>query len=61
MSFSLEVIEISIGIIEIKYYNSPELARNFFYQSYFEHNLWNMKKTWEGINILIIARERMTD
>ena len=36
------------------------ISKKNFYHSYFEQNMCNMKKTWEGINLLI-NRKRKSD
>ena len=34
------------------------LSKKRYYYEYFEHNVTNMKKTWEGINELLYRRKR---
>ena len=46
-----------------KYYRNKicsliRLRKKRYYYEYFEHNVANMKKTWEGINELLYRRKR---
>ena len=46
-----------------KYYRNKictliRLSEKIYYYKYFEHNVANMKKTWEGINELLYHRKK---
>ena len=40
--------------------NLIRLSKKRYYQNYFEHNITNIKKTWEGINELLNRRKKET-
>jgi hypothetical protein len=40
--------------------NLIRLSKKRYYQNYFEHNITNIKKTWEGINELLNRQKKET-